>query len=95
MARRSLWTFLMALVVSVMVGLREATGIGPPPPTLSTEEIHWLSPELDNDPGMDIVISDDAPLPDADALVERVAAPPRGVLRSAHRLLRSFFRRGR
>ena len=52
MARRSVSTLLITAMVAMMVGMREATGIGPPPPTLTTEEIEWLSPEPENDPGL-------------------------------------------
>lgn len=56
MARRSITTLLITGMVAAMVGMREATGIGPPPPLLSTEEVVWLSPEPDSDLGNWVVL---------------------------------------
>ena len=92
MARRGLSTFLMAVMVAVMVGLREATGMAPPPPVLGTEEIHWLAPDLDDDPPFELV------LPEADHAMLDVApseapAQRRGALHAVRRFLTGFSRR--
>jgi hypothetical protein len=61
MARRSVTALLISAMVAVMVGMREATGIAPPPPTLSTEDVVWLSPEPEEDVGFEVVFGDAAP----------------------------------
>ena len=61
MARRNITTFLISMTVAVMVGIREATGLAPPPPTLGSEEVVWLSPERDGDPGIFVVLEDPEP----------------------------------
>ena len=49
MSRRKLSTVLAALVAAVMIGIRDSTGLAPPPPIFVAEEVHWLSPELDDE----------------------------------------------
>ena len=61
MARRSISTLFLSLLVAVMVGIRESTGLAPPPPMLGTEEIEWLSPEREDNPGLFIVFEDPEP----------------------------------
>ena len=55
---RSISTVVLTLTVAVMVGVREATGLAPPPPALGNEEIVWLAPERDGDPGYFLVLED-------------------------------------
>ena len=52
---RRLSTLATAALFAVMVGVRESTGLAPPPPTLSTEEIEWLSPERPDAGGFYVV----------------------------------------
>ena len=87
MARRSVSTLLITAIVAVMVGIRDATGIGPPPPTLSTEEIEWLSPERENDPGLLVVLEEPAPV---EARVE--SDPEVGTRPALFEWARTFFR---
>lgn len=58
MARRSLSAMLATLMVAVMLGVRDAAGLAPPLPTTSTEEIHWLSPGLEDELDLDVVIAE-------------------------------------
>lgn len=76
MARRSVPAFLIAMTVAVMVGIREATGLAPPPPTLSNEEVVWLSPEREGDPGLFVVFED--PEPEAVEASADHSTTPRG-----------------
>ena len=41
-----------------MVGIRESTGLAPPPPTLMTDQIEWLSPERPDAGGFYVVYED-------------------------------------
>lgn len=80
MARRSISTLLITLTVAMMVGMREATGLAPPPPTLGNEEIVWLSPEREGDPGLFIVFEN--PEPEVvEPAAHGSAAPRDGVFR--------------
>ena len=95
MSRRRLSTFLAALLTAVMVGIRDSTGLAPPPHIFTTEEVHWLSPELENE--FDDVITIEEP-----AGPDEVSEPPpaasssrRGPLRAVRRLLARMMRRGR
>ncbi len=72
MARRGFSTLAVSLVVAVMVGVRESTGLAPPPPTLMTEEIEWLSPERPDAGGFYVVYEDPEPMES-----EGAAPPPR------------------
>jgi len=56
-SRRSLPALLAAMMTAVMIGIRDSTGLAPPPPLLPVEEIHWLSPELEGDPEIETSIS--------------------------------------
>lgn len=49
MGRRGPKAFLMTVIVALMVGLRESTGLAPPPPILVTERVEWLSPESEKE----------------------------------------------
>ena len=91
MARRSLSTILATLIVAVMVGVREASGIAPPPPTLSTEEIEWLSPELDHDLEFMVVIEDPGQFP---PIVQPEAVPvsDRSLMGAAKAMVRRMLR---
>jgi hypothetical protein len=94
MARRSISTILVTLVVAMMVGLREATGTAPPPPTLSTEEIVWLSPELENDLDGLVVFEDPDPV-ESGVHRDGQTRPGHGAVGFAGSFLRRIFgRRG-
>ena len=43
----------------MIIGYRNATGLAPPIIPFATEEIHWLSPELDGDPDLEIVYAEE------------------------------------
>ena len=62
MAASRLRRILTSLGVAAMVGLRESTGLAPPPPKLVTEEIEWLSPEPEQDPGLDGLLGSPDPV---------------------------------
>ena len=53
MAIGRLRRILTSLGVAAMVGLRESTGLAPPPPKLVTEEVEWLSPEPERNDELD------------------------------------------
>ncbi len=72
MSKRTVSTFLAALLTAMMFGMRDATGMAPPPPLFVTEEIHWLSPELDGDPDTSVSFAD----PDSSEATEAVDVPP-------------------
>lgn len=62
MRGRRLSSLLMSMIVAVMVGIRESTGLAPPPPLLITEEIEWLSPGSDDEPEADVYFQDPEPI---------------------------------
>ena len=79
MARSRFRRFFTAMGVAAMVGLREATGLAPPPPQLMTEEIEWLSPEPEADDTAAPVFND--PLPPIPPRVRpKTSRPARGVV---------------
>ena len=61
MARRSLAAFLAAAITAMMIGFLNVTGLAPPPPLMVEEDVEWLSPETERDPGIDITLLEDAP----------------------------------
>ena len=64
---RRLSTLATAALFAVMVGIRESTGLAPPPPTLSTEEVAWLSPERPDAGGFYVVFEDPEVVETSDA----------------------------
>ncbi len=94
MSRRSVSTFLAALLTALMVGMRDSTGLAPPPPLFITEEVHWLSPELDDE--LDGMITfEESPEPDEVKYEPPAAsAAGRGPLRAVRALLARMMRRG-
>ena len=88
MARRSIGAIIVMLGVAVMVGLRESTGTAPPPPTLTTEVIEWLSPELEDDDGSLVVLANPVPF---EASVDSTSGTRRSD--SLVAIARSLFRR--
>ena len=86
MARRNISTILITLTVAVMVGIREATGLAPPPPTLGTEEVVWLAPERDGDAGLFIVLEDPEPRVAGTSANDRPSTRPRLFTRILKRL---------
>ncbi len=72
---RSVPAFLVTLIVAAMIGLRESTGIGPPPPVGSIDTVEWLSPELDGDDQLPIDLQESSA--DPEDATARPAKPAR------------------
>ncbi len=89
MARRSLSTMLVTLMVAVMLGVRDAAGLAPSLPTTSTEEIHWLSPGLDDQLDLDVVIAESEGTLEPGEARPALDEPDRGLAFTA----RAFFSR--
>ncbi|MEM7414412.1 MAG: hypothetical protein AAF389_02880 [Gemmatimonadota bacterium] len=79
MSRRSMRAVAAAALFGVMVGIRESTGLAPPPPTLTTERVEWLSPDRPDAGGFFLVL-EDPEVTDADP-VEVSARKPSAVRR--------------
>ncbi len=94
MSRRRLSTFLAALLTAVMVGIRDSTGLAPPPHIFTTEEVHWLSPELDNELDGMITIAESAEPDEVTYQPPAASASRRGPLHAARTLLARMMRRG-
>lgn len=94
MSRRRMSTFLAALITAVMVGIRDSTGLAPPPPLFVTEEVHWLSPELDNELDGMITIAESAEADEMKYQPPAASASRRGPLRTVRTLLARMMRRG-
>jgi len=94
MSRRRLSTFLAALLTAVMVGIRDSTGLAPPPYVFKTEEVHWLSPELENE--FDGMVTIEEPAEPDEVASQTPAASPsrRRPFRAVRRLLARMMRRG-
>lgn len=71
--------FLTALGVAAMVGLRDATGLAPPPPRLFTEQIEWLSPEPEDDGEPEAVLREPDPYVPRPTSAKRPSFGPVGV----------------
>lgn len=87
-------TIVGALVFGAMVGFRDATGLAPPPPTLTTEVVEWLSPEPDEDEELIVVFEDPSPFTAADHTAARVQGRQGLVARTVAALRRLFRRTG-
>lgn len=75
-----------------MVGIRESTGLAPPPPALTAERVEWLSPERPDAGGFFLVLED--PEVSDTTPEERPRSP--AIARRVARALRARFRgRGR
>lgn len=70
---------LTSLGVAVMVGLRESTGLAPPPPKLVTEEVEWLSPEPEQNDGLDGLLGSPDPCEPPPRSPVRAARPSRNL----------------
>lgn len=79
MAASRLRRILTSLGVAVMVGLRESTGLAPPPPKLVTEEVEWLSPEPEQDDGLDGLLGSPGPYEPLPPSPVRAARPSRNL----------------
>lgn len=50
------------VLAAAMIGMAESTGLAPPPPIMFEEEIEWISPDGDEEPGLPFDLSfDDGP----------------------------------
>ena len=82
---------LTALLGAVVIGMAESTGLAPGPLVDPEQEVHWLSPGLEHDPGLDLSYSSPATPTLADL---HIAAPPReteSVLRRVWLGIKSVF----
>ena len=90
--RRRLSTFLAALLTAVMVRIRDSTGLAPPPHIFTTEEVHWLSPELENEFDGMITIEEPAEPDEVSHQPPEASASRRGPLRAVRRLFARMMR---
>ena len=92
MPRRRLSTFLAALLTAVMVRIRDSTGLAPPPHIFTTEEVHWPSPELENEFDGMITIEEPVEPDEVSHQPPEASASRRGPLRAVRRLFARMMR---